>query len=143
MIVRHGKVNMKWPKMCSSEDFDKACAEYDRSDLESINIIPLDEPADRIYVSKLLRSANTARILFPNKEYYEVLEIGEVPLKSFMDTKKRLRCYFFTTKGGMKCHIKLVIAEKPSVAQSIAKVIGADKREDRYLEARRRNQNDK
>lgn len=51
MIVRHGKVNMKWPKMCSSEDFDKACAEYDRSDLESINIIPLDEPADRIYVS--------------------------------------------------------------------------------------------
>lgn len=28
---------------------------------------------------------------------------------------------------------KLVIAEKPSVAQSIAKVIGADKREDRYL----------
>ena len=72
---------MKWPKMCSSEDFDKACVEYDRSDLESINIIPLDEQADRIYVSKLLRSANTARILFLNKEYYEVLEIGEVPLK--------------------------------------------------------------
>ena len=30
-----------------------------------------------------------------------------------------------------KC--KLVIAEKTSVAQSIAKVIGADKREDGYL----------
>ena len=30
-------------------------------------------------------------------------------------------------------NIKLVIAEKPSVAQSIAKVIGADKREDGYL----------
>ena len=29
---------------------------------------------------------------------------------------------------------KLVIAEKPSVAQFIAKVIGADKREDGYLE---------
>ena len=29
---------------------------------------------------------------------------------------------------------KLVIAEKPSVAQSIVKVIGADKREDGYLE---------
>ena len=29
---------------------------------------------------------------------------------------------------------KLVIAEKPSVAQSIAKVIGADKREDRSEE---------
>ena len=33
---------------------------------------------------------------------------------------------------------KLVIAEKPSVAQSIAKVIGADKREDRYLEGNRK-----
>lgn len=29
---------------------------------------------------------------------------------------------------------KLVVAEKPSVAQSIAKVIGATKREDCYLE---------
>ena len=34
-------------------------------------------------------------------------------------------------------NIKLVIAEKPSVAQSIAKVIGADKREDGYLEGNR------
>lgn len=31
---------------------------------------------------------------------------------------------------------KLVVAEKPSVAQSIAKVIGADKREDGYLEGK-------
>lgn len=34
----------------------------------------------------------------------------------------------------MEKKMKLVIAEKPSVAQSIAKVIGADKREDGYLE---------
>lgn len=34
-------------------------------------------------------------------------------------------------------NIKLVIAEKSSVAQSIAKVIGADKREDGYLEGKR------
>ena len=34
-------------------------------------------------------------------------------------------------------NIKLVIAEKPSVVQSIAKVIGADKREDGYLEGKR------
>lgn len=30
--------------------------------------------------------------------------------------------------------MKLVLAEKPSVAQSIAKVLGANKREDSYLE---------
>ena len=34
-------------------------------------------------------------------------------------------------------NIKLVIAEKLSVAQSIAKVISADKREDGYLEGKR------
>lgn len=32
--------------------------------------------------------------------------------------------------------MKLVIAEKPSVAQSIAKVIGADNRCDGYLEGK-------
>lgn len=30
--------------------------------------------------------------------------------------------------------MKLVLAEKPSVAQSIAKVLGANKRRDGYLE---------
>ena len=30
--------------------------------------------------------------------------------------------------------MKLVLAEKPSVAQSIAKVLGADRREDGYIE---------
>ena len=30
--------------------------------------------------------------------------------------------------------MKLVIAEKPSVAQSLARVIGANKRQDGYLE---------
>ena len=32
--------------------------------------------------------------------------------------------------------MKLVFAEKPSVAQIIAKVLGADKREDGYLEGK-------
>ncbi len=35
-----------------------------------------------------------------------------------------------------KTQKKLVIAEKPSVVQSIAKVIGADKRADGYLEGK-------
>ena len=39
--------------------------------------------------------------------------------------------YFF---GKEQMRMKLVLAEKPSVAQSIAKVLGANKREDGYLE---------
>ena len=55
----------------------------------------------------------------------------------------KVKVLFFYHKRRNEMSYKLVIAEKPSVAQSIEKVIGADKREDGYLEARRRNQNDK
>jgi len=44
-----------------------------------------------------------------------------------------VKVLFFYHKRRSKMSYKLVIAEKPSVAQSIAKVIGADKREDGYL----------
>lgn len=104
-IIRHGKVNMKWPKKCSSDDFDMACAEYDRSDLESINIIPLDVYTDRIYVSKLLRSVNTAKSLFPDKEYYVMSEISEVPLRSFMDTNKKIPLWIWNVLGRAQWYI--------------------------------------
>ena len=42
-----------------------------------------------------------------------------------------MAAYFF---GKEQMQMKLVLAEKPSVAQSIAKVLGANKREDGYLE---------
>ena len=41
--------------------------------------------------------------------------------------------FYHKRKNEMSYKCKLVIAEKPSVAQSIAKVIGAYKREDGYL----------
>ena len=96
---------MKWPKKCSSDDFDKACAEYDRSDLENIGIIPFDVPIGRIYVSKLLRSVNTAKSMFPDKEYFEMSEIGEVPLKSFMDLSRRLPLWVWNVLGRIQWYI--------------------------------------
>lgn len=125
MIIRHGKVNMKWPKKCSSDDFDMACAEYDRSDLENINITPLDERNDKIYVSMLSRSVNTAKRLFPNKEYYEMPEIGEVPLKSFMDTKKRLPLWMWNVLGRVQWYIGSVrqLEKKNDTIQRANKVI--------------------
>ena len=47
-----------------------------------------------------------------------------------------IKVLFFYYKRRNEMSYKLVIAEKPSVAQSIAKVIGADKREDGYLEGK-------
>ena len=105
MIIRHGKVNMKWPKKCSSSDFDMACEEYDRSALESINVTSLCEVSGKIFVSQLSRSVQTAEILFPNKKYYEMPELGEVPLKSFMDTKKRLPLWMWNILGRVQWYI--------------------------------------
>lgn len=104
-VIRHGKVNMKWPKRCSSEDFDKACAEYDRSDLEYTDMVPLEKQAGKVYVSKLSRSVNTAKVLFPDKEYGEMPEIGEVPLRSFMDAKKRLPLWIWNVLGRVQWYI--------------------------------------
>ena len=46
-----------------------------------------------------------------------------------------MRLLFLLSKFGKeRVNMKLVITEKPSVAQSVAKVIGAKKRCDGYLE---------
>lgn len=98
-IIRHGKVNMKWPKKCSSAEFDRACEKYDISGIEDVKPLSIEMLADRVYVSKLSRSLNTARALFPNKEYCEMPEIGEVPLKSFKDTTKKLPLWIWNVFG--------------------------------------------
>lgn len=116
---------MKWRKKCSSRDFDMACAEYDRSDLESINITPLCEETDKIYVSMLSRSVHTAEILFSNKKYYEMPEIGEVPLKSFMDTEKRLPLWMWNILGRVQWYIgsSRQLEKRNSTIQRANKVI--------------------
>lgn len=104
-IIRHGKVSMKWPQKCSSSEFDMACTKYDNSDIEAINAISLDTHVDKIYVSKLSRSVNTARRLFTDMKTYEMPEIGEVPLKSFMDTSKSLPLWIWNVLGRMQWYI--------------------------------------
>ena len=61
----------------------------------------------------------------------------------FVDLKQNTLPYIAVMRFGAwlliflrkeQMQMKLVLAEKPSVAQSIAKVLGATKREDGYLE---------
>lgn len=95
-IIRHGKVNMKWPEKCSSAEFDWACEKYD---IEDVKPLQMEVQADKVYVSKLPRSLNTAKELFPNMESYEISELGEVPLKSFKDTQKNLPLWLWNVFG--------------------------------------------
>jgi broad specificity phosphatase PhoE len=66
-IIRHGKVNIKWPKKCNSIIFDKACKEYDLADIESVDGFHIDIDCKNIYVSNFSRSLKTAQALFPRK----------------------------------------------------------------------------
>lgn len=88
IIIRHGKVQMRWPDKCDSKEFDDACARYDFSEIENIPECLADDTSCKIYVSTLKRSMETAKVLFPGKQLYELPEIIEVPLKLFRDTNK-------------------------------------------------------
>jgi len=41
-LIRHAKVNMNWPRICNSVEFDNACKDYDLADIfKVINQIPI------------------------------------------------------------------------------------------------------
>lgn len=100
-IFRHGKVNMKWPSKCTSQEFDRACSNYDSADI----FFPLEYSGaldfNKIYVSNLLRSLQTAQSLFPAKNY-EIINIDEVPLKSFTDSSKKLPLWIWNVAGRLQ-----------------------------------------
>lgn len=102
IIIRHGKVNMKWPGKCSSTEFDSACAGYDLCDIEDVGGALSEVKTDKVYVSKLSRSINTAKGLFPDREYHEMPELGEVPLKSYKDTTKKLPLWVWNVLGRLQ-----------------------------------------
>ena len=76
---------MEWPRKCDSVAYDRACSEYDSSNIVQAGLNESDIECASIYVSKLNRSWETAGILFPDREYIEA-NIGEVPLKSYKDS---------------------------------------------------------
>lgn len=102
IIIRHGKVNMKWPKWCDSESFDRACAEYDLADIVRISK-PCDVgAAEHVYVSHLRRSHETAKQLFDQRDYSEMENIYEVPLRSFTDLNIRLPLWIWNVTGRLQ-----------------------------------------
>ena len=56
----------------------------------------------KIYISELSRSKDTAKILFPMGEYLESQLINEVPLKSSFDTKMNILLWFWNLTGRLQ-----------------------------------------
>lgn len=103
-IIRHGRVNMKWEKKYDSKDYDKACSIYDISPVQKIDekINTLSE--EKIYISELSRTFDTASQLFNRKEsdYIKTGLLNEVPLRSFMDTKHEMPLLLWNIIGRLQ-----------------------------------------
>lgn len=101
MIIRHGKVDMQWPKRCNSQAFDAACKEYDAAHIKNMDHSCRVDCND-IYISKYLRSFETAEALFDSKDYIKTDNIEEVPLRSFVDSNIQLPLWIWNVMGRLQ-----------------------------------------
>ena len=102
VIIRHAEVDFCWSKRCTSAKFDSDCREYDLSPIKNVTYSIPQTVYQKIYVSELSRSKDTAKILFPNEEYFESRLINEVPLKSSFDTKMNMQLWFWNLTGRLQ-----------------------------------------
>lgn len=101
-IIRHAKVNFTWNKRYNSVDYDIACKEYDNSSLESIKKQILFNSNEKIFISTLKRTHDTAKLLFGDNVFIRDNLFDEVPLKSFKDTDKSYPLWMWNIAGRMQ-----------------------------------------
>lgn len=101
VVIRHGTVDYTWSWWCTSEEFDKECAEYDKAPVKytAYNIPAIG--ADYVFISSLPRSRATAEELF-DCSLRQTEWVGEVPLRSSFDTKIRLPLWFWNLSGRLQ-----------------------------------------
>lgn len=94
IIMRHSRVKYIWKKWYTSDEFDKACKEYDSSFVEYTE---QDFPYfnhKNIYISTLSRSRETAISIFGQTHLRQTELIDEVPLRSAFYSKLNYHCGF-------------------------------------------------
>ncbi len=107
-VIRHGKVDMRWPRRCNAEEFDNACRRYEKADILQVHAekkaAAAGEPAvmGKIYVSTQHRSLKTAKALFGEQEYIQMSGLCEVPLRSFAELGFRLPLWVWNVAGRLQ-----------------------------------------
>ena len=99
VIIRHGKVNYCWSNYCTSKEFDNECSEYDIASIKDENIKIPNINYQKIYISELSRSRDTAKKIFAGSRFKKTRLINEVPLRSGFDTRMRMPLWFWNTIG--------------------------------------------
>lgn len=101
-IIRHAKVDMKWPKLCTSMEFDRACEKYDESSIIDSTAQNKGLNIQKLYVSELSRSQETAKCLFPSHKFVIKGLLNEVPLKSSFDCYIKLPLLLWNITGRLQ-----------------------------------------
>lgn len=101
VAIRHGTVDYIWSRWCTSEEFDKECAEYDKAPIKhtAYNIPAIG--SDNVFISSLPRSRATAENLF-DCGLRQTEWADEVPLRSSFDTKFKLPLWFWNLSGRLQ-----------------------------------------
>ncbi len=102
VIIRHAEVDFKWSRRCSSNVFDSDCSGYDSAMIKGESYRVPMIGYQRIYISELSRSRDTAKILFPDRDYLVTALINEVPLRSSFDTKKKMPLWLWNSSGRLQ-----------------------------------------
>ena len=102
IIIRHGKVNYSWNKRYTSEEFDQACREYDAAPIKDEQYEIPDIKYQRVIISGLSRTRDTAENLHVNVKVKKTDLINEVPLHSSLDTKLRLPIWYWNIAGRLQ-----------------------------------------
>ncbi len=102
VIVRHAEVDFCWSRCCSSAVFDFECNWYDSASVKEKEYKIPQAEYQRIYISELSRSRDTAEFLLSGRDYTESGLINEVPLRSSYDTKRKMPLWFWNLSGRLQ-----------------------------------------
>ena len=101
-IIRHGEVDYRWSRRCTSAEFDKECSEYDKAPIKDTSYKTPPVECRKVYISTLPRSLETALKIFGDRNFIATELISEVPLRSGFDTEKKLPLWFWNITGRMQ-----------------------------------------
>ena len=100
-LIRHGLVDFNWEKKLTSEEYDKAWADYDHMPIKPITK-RFEVPEDaKIFVTSYYRTQETAR-QYLGREDFTIIPYGmadEVPLVSYKDSEKARRVWSMNLRG--------------------------------------------
>ena len=89
-VVRHAKVDMKWSFFQTSAQYSEELALYDAAPVLPVTVKLPEADFQRIYVSRLPRTAATARQVVGDRKLTATALINEVPEVSGFDTRLKI-----------------------------------------------------